>query len=298
MDTVSAETTCYRHPKRETFVRCSRCDRYICFDCMRDAPVGQRCPECVKDENKTVRRARTVFGGHTITTAWVTYTIIALNIAAYLVELVRPGVIDRFDGLGSGLLGPDGQYYVDNGGSPAGYQLIGVLHGEWWRLITSNFLHMEPGSSGLGLTHIVFNMLWVFSLGRFLEERLGRLRFLALYLLAAVGSSVLEVVLSPQTGAIGASGAVFGLAAAYFVLTRKLHEHPMDRNRMMIYLLIWLVVSAGFASWQGHLGGLLTGGAAGIGLAYAPRRHREVVQATVLAAVAVFLVLVVVVKAL
>jgi membrane associated rhomboid family serine protease len=265
---------------------------------MRDAPVGQRCPECVKDENKDVRRARTVFGGRTITTAWVTYAIIALNVAAYLVELVHPAVIDRFDGLGSGLLGPDGQYYVDDGGSFAGYQMVGVLHGEWWRLITSNFLHSEPGSTGFGLTHIVFNMLWVFSLGSFLEEKLGRVRYLALYLLAGVGGSVLEVVLSPETGAIGASGAVFGLAAAYFVLTRKLHEHPMDRNRMMIYLLIWLVASAGFASWQGHLGGLLTGGVVGIGLAYAPRRHREIVQAAVLAGVAVFLVVVVLVKAL
>jgi membrane associated rhomboid family serine protease len=297
VDAVHAETACYRHPKRETYVRCSRCDRYICSDCMRDAPVGQRCPECVKGENKTMRPARTVFGGRTVTTAWVTYTLIGLNVLAYLAELIHPAIVDRFDNIGSVLLGPDGGYYIDDGVTTPGYVLAGVLHGEWWRLLTSTFLHMEPGASGFGLAHIVLNMFWIYTFGRFLEEKLGRIRFLALYVLSGIGGSVLAVLLDPGQSAVGASGAGFGLAAAYFVVTRKLHEHPINRNQIMVYLLVWLVVSAGFASWQGHLGGLLVGGAVGFGFAYAPRRHREVVQGAVVAATASVLILAVVAAA-
>lgn len=289
MDTVHAETVCYRHPRRGTYVRCSRCDRFICADCMREAPVGQRCPECVKGENKTVRRSRTVFGGRTVTVPWLTYALIALNVVAYLVELIHPAVIDRFDSLGVGLLGPDGQYYVDDGVPEPGFRPAGALHGEWYRLITSAFLHQLPGGSGFGLTHIAFNMLWVWILGRFLEERLGRIRYAALYLLCALGASTLVVLVDPGQAAIGASGAGFGLAAAYFVVTRKLHEHPVDRNQLIVTFVLWLVLAAGFTSWEGHLGGLLTGAALAAGLAYAPRRHRTAVQAATVAAVAAVL---------
>ena len=299
METVGAETTCYRHPKRETFVQCSRCERYICSDCMREAPVGQRCPECVKGENRTVRQARTIFGGRPSVVPWVTYSIIAINILAYVVELVHPAVIGRFDSLGTGLLGPDGAYYVDNGLAQAdpSYVPAGVLHGEWWRLITSAFLHQQPGANGLGLTHIVFNLIWIWILGRFLEAQLGRVRYLAVYLLAAVGGSVLGVLVDPGQPAIGASGAGFGLAAAYFVLTRKLHEFPLDRRQVLITFVLWMVLAAGFTSWEGHLGGLLAGGAAAAGIAYAPRRHREIVQVVVLGGIAVLLIVAVLAKA-
>ena len=296
MDTVDAETVCYRHPKRETFVRCSRCDRYICSDCMREAPVGQRCPECVKGDSRTVRQARTVFGGKPAATPWATYTIIVLNVLAYVAELVHPAIIDRFDNLGRGLLGADGQYYVDDGIFAPAYQPIGVLHGEWWRLITSAFLHQEPGN-GFGITHILFNMMWIWILGRFLEGQLGRVRYLAVYLLAAVGGSALAVLIDPDQAGLGASGAGFGLAAAYFVLTRKLHEYPIARNQLLISFVLWMVLAAGFTSWQGHLGGLLTGGAAAIAIAYAPRRNREAVQAVALGAIAVLMVVALVAKA-
>ncbi|WP_433300869.1 rhomboid family intramembrane serine protease [Actinoplanes sp. CA-030573] len=299
METVGAETTCYRHPKRETYVRCSRCDRFICSDCMREAPVGQRCPECVKGENKTVRQARTIFGARAgVATAYVTYTIIAINVLAYVVELVHPAVINRFDVLGIGLIGGDGRYYVDDGVPVAGYELIGVLHGEWWRLFTGAFLHELPGGNGTGLTHILFNMMWIATLGTFLERQLGWGRYLALYLLSALGGSVFIVLIDPHQGAIGASGAGFGLAAAYFVITRKLHEYPIDRNRLIFTALLWLVFAAGFTSWQGHLGGLVTGAAVAAGLAYAPRQRRETVQVAALIVVAVVLIAAIAAKAM
>jgi membrane associated rhomboid family serine protease len=300
VETVGAETTCYRHPRRETFVRCSRCDKYICSDCMREAPVGQRCPDCVKGENRTVRQSRTIFGGRQSGGApFVTYAIILLNVLAYVVELVHPAVVNRFDNIGTGLVGADGQYYVDDGLTYAAFHPAGVLHGEWWRLITSGFLHELPGSTGFGLTHILFNMVWLWILGRFLEEQLGRLRYIALYLVATLGGSVLEVLLDPTQGSLGASGAGFGLAAAYFVLTRKLHTYPIDRNRLLLSFVLWMVLAAGFTSWAGHLGGLLTGAVVAVGYAYAPRRNpkQKIVQAAVVAGVAVVLIAAVVAKA-
>ena len=305
MDTTStdqppaeASTTCFRHPRRETRLRCARCDRYICPDCMREAPVGHRCPECVKGENRTIRQARTVFGGRPVTVPVVTYALIALNVLAYLVELAHPAIVDQFDSLGTGLVDASGQQYVDDGGSYAGYQLIGIAHGEWYRLITSAFLHVLPGGGSFGITHIAFNMMWLWMLGRIVEERLGSARFLAVYLLAALGGSVLGFLVDPHQSAVGASGAIYGLAACYFVITRRLHHHPIDRNRLIFLVVVWMALSAGFTSWEGHLGGLLAGGIAAVGIAYAPGRRRVAVQVAVTAGLAVLLVVLVVLKSL
>lgn len=110
--------------------------------------------------------------------------------------------------------------------------------------------------------------LW--NLGRVVETQLGRVRYLAVYLLSAFGSSVLVYLIAPGTLTVGASGAIFGLGAAYYVMARRLGADMSGVNRFMAYFLLWMLISAGFASWQGHLGGLLTGGAATLALAYAP----------------------------
>lgn len=293
-----ASATCFRHPRRETYVRCARCDRFICPDCMREAPVGHRCSECVREENRTVRQARTVFGGRVVTEPVVTYVLIALNVMVYLVELARPVIVGQFDSLGTGLVDADGRRYVDDGGIYSGYHLVGIAHGEWYRLITSAFLHVLPGQGVFGITHILFNMYGLWMLGRIVEDRLGRVRFLAVYLLAALGGSVLGFLIDPNQAAVGASGAIYGLAACYFVISRRLHQQPIDRNRLIITFVVWMVVSARFTSWQGHLGGLLAGGVAAVGIAYAPPRRRVVVQVAVTVALAALLLGLVVLKAL
>lgn len=290
-------TTCFKHARRETQVRCSRCDRYICPDCMREAPVGFRCPECVRSENKTVRAARTIFGGSLTTRQYVTYALIAVTIVVYLAELVNPGVVDRFSNLGTGLVGPDGGRYLEDGLPHPGYSPEGIAHGQWYRLLTSAFLHLPPGMGVFGIAHIVLNMYWLWVLGRILEEQLGWWRFLAVYLISALGGSVLGFLVAPTQSAVGASGAIFGLAACYFVVASRLGQQPMDRHRLITTFIIWMVVSAGFTSWEGHLGGLLTGGLLGAALAYAPRRHRLTVHIGVLAATAIGLVVVAVLKA-
>lgn len=288
-EAASAVSTCYRHPERETYVSCARCERLICPDCMRTASVGFHCLECVKEGNKTVRRARTVFGGQVTGRALVTYTLIAINVVAYVGEVALPQIVDRFANLGLGLIGPDGERYVHQAGFPPGFTETGVAAGEWYRLLTSAFLHLEPTSGLFGILHIVLNMYWLWILGRTLEELLGPGRFLAVYLLSALGGGVMEYVIAPEQSSVGASGAIFGIAACYFVLTRKLHHDPLGGGRIMVYLLIWLVVSAGISSWQGHLGGLLAGGLLGVIMAYAPAARRNLVQAAGSAAVLVLL---------
>ncbi|MEV4257613.1 rhomboid family intramembrane serine protease [Spirillospora sp. NPDC049652] len=284
--------SCYRHPKRETYVRCVRCDRYTCPDCLRDAAVGQQCVECVREGHRSVRQARSVFGGRVGGTPWVSYTIIGLCVLAYLGELAAPGIVDRLDALGTGLRSPDGHYFVDGGHVPPGWTQVGIAHGEWYRLITSAFLHQPPGA-GFGVLHIALNMWWVWTLGRRTEEMLGWARFGALYLLSALGGSVLAFLVAPTTGALGASGAVFGLAASYWVFSRRLGHDMRAANQQTLYVLVWLVISAGLTSWQGHLGGFLAGGVIAVAFAYAPKARRALVQAA--AGVALFALLLVLV---
>lgn len=287
-----AVTTCYRHPKAETYVRCIRCDRYICPDCMREAAVGHQCVECVKEGMRSVRQARTAFGGRISAVPAVTYTLIALNVLAYLAELVRPGVVDRFGMLGAHLVDTDGTHYLYD---PALTDLLrpeGVVAGQWYRLLTGAFLHLPATETPFGVVHIVMNMVALWNLGRVVEAQLGRVRYLALYLLSALGGSVLVLLIAPEQLTVGASGAVFGLGAAYYVMARRLGADMGPVNRYMAGLLLWMVVSAGFASWQGHLGGLLAGGVVTAAYAYAPRSgRRALVQAAACAALLALLVL-------
>lgn len=268
-----AAPRCYRHPKRETYVRCTRCDRPICPDCMQSAAVGQHCPDCVRGGSKTVRQARTVFGGRVTATPVITYTLIAVNVLAYLAELASSGVEPRFS-----------------------YWGLGVAAGQWYRLLTGPFLHSLPGQNIFGITHIIFNMVALAMLGPVVEEVLGRLRFLSLYLLSALGGSVLTYLIAPAEASVGASGAVFGVAAAYFIISRRLHRNVAYATRLVVAYVIWLVISAQITSWQGHLGGLLAGGALALGYAYAPDKRRGLVQTAATVGMAALLVVLVLVK--
>ncbi|MBT2528919.1 rhomboid family intramembrane serine protease [Streptomyces sp. ISL-99] len=287
----AAVTTCYRHPKYETYVSCTRCERFICPDCMREAAVGHQCPECVKDGHKSVRQARTVFGGAVAGAAApvVTYALIALNVAAYLGELARPDLVGRFGMLGWGLLGPESGGY-------AAPTVAGVADGEWYRLLTGAFLHLRPTGGSFGIMHIVMNMLCLWNVGRTVEDQLGRARYAALYLLSALGGSVLVYLIAPHSIVVGASGAIFGVSASYYVICRRLGRDMQAVNRFMAGLMIWMVVSALFASWQAHLGGLLTGGLVSLALAYAPRKNRTAIQVAAGAGVLVLLVVLVLMK--
>jgi membrane associated rhomboid family serine protease len=273
--------TCYRHPDRETWVSCVRCGRHACPDCLRQAAVGQQCTECVRDSSQGTRQARTAFGGRPVAKALVTWTLVGLNLLLFLVELAKPSLANDW-----GLLG----YAFFNANGP----VQGIAAGQWYRLLTSAFLPPATGLGGLGLLDILFNMWALVVVGPSLEQLLGRGRFLAVYLLSALGGGVAFFLIGPSNVlALGASGAVFGLFGAWFVVARKLR---LDIRGIVTIIAINLAFSFFYRStiaWQDHVGGLIVGVLSAAAFAYAPRKNRVVVQ--VAAGVAILAVLVVLV---
>jgi membrane associated rhomboid family serine protease len=302
-DPANPITTCYRHQGRESGIRCTRCDRFICPDCMRSASVGFQCLDCVRSGNKDVRQARTVFGARAAVGGAgavsgaggalpvVTISLVILNFAVYAAELMRHSVVQRLALLPDALRGPGDGLYEPMPSPPSGYQPIGVAHGEWYRLLTSAFVHALPSDPPFGPTHILFNMLSLWMFGVVLERHVGRVRFLAAYLLSALGGAVLcYFLVAPYSQTIGASGAIFGLIGMYFVLSRRLRFDPLGARRQLIIAVVWLVAASRVTSWQGHLGGLVTGVAVGLVIAYAPRVRQGALQAAGLAAILALLI--------
>ncbi|MEU1746770.1 rhomboid family intramembrane serine protease [Micromonospora arida] len=271
---------CYRHPGRETYVRCTRCDRPICPDCMRDASVGHQCPECVDEGRRSVRPARTAFGGGTAGRhGYVTKALIALNVLFLLASIASARGGDAAVG-GSGFGGlMGGSTPLTEWGAVLGraylsdFTLGGIAEGQWYRLVTAMFLHY-------GVLHLLLNMWALWVLGRSLEANLGRVRFAALYLIAGLGGNVAAYLFSsPRAATVGASTAVFGLFAALIIIERKLGR---DISRIIPILVINLVFTLAVPgiSIPGHLGGLVVGALMALVLAYAPRSRRTLVQVT------------------
>ncbi len=260
-----ASPRCYRHPGRETYVSCVRCGRPACPDCLRSAAVGQQCVECVRDGNRDYRQPVGRFGGRAATnTPVVTYTLVALCVLAYIAEVAYSKTLDYGQMIGGAF-------------DPNIHAFVGVAVGDWYRLLTSAFLHEPPGS-GIGLTHIVFNMWALIVVGPSLERVLGRLRFIGIYLVSALAGSVLLYLLAaPNEPAIGASGAIFGLFGAWFVLARKLR---LDSRQVVLLIGLNLVITfvvPGIA-WQDHVGGLIAGSLLSAAFVYAPKAHQTLVQ--------------------
>lgn len=246
----SPDNYCYRHPDRQSFILCQRCGRTVCPDCQTQAPVGVHCPECVREHQQSAPRRKPA-----VVTAInrarrgdgpvVTYSILALTAVVYLAQLVSGGAVTN------ALLfwGP----YTDS---------------QPWRLITTALVHSQNS-----FFHILFNMyaLWLF--GRMLEEVIGRWRFLALYVLTALGGSVAVLLLAPMTPVVGASGAIFGLFGAFFVINRGL-----GGNSIQLVIVLGLNLVIGFVvpgiAWQAHIGGLLVGALIG-SILLSTRRHTQ-----------------------
>jgi len=228
---------------------------------MRSAAVGHQCVDCVQEGARTVRQPRTQFGGRERSGAPVlTYVLIGLNVVAFVLQLAV-GDLER-----QLALWPPG-----------------VAHGQWYRLVTSAFLHY-------GAMHIAFNMWALYVVGPPLEIWLGRLRYGALYALSALGGSVLVYLLSPLNSATaGASGAVFGLFGAIFVVARRLDLDIRGIVAVIVINLLFTFVAPAISSqqisWQGHVGGLLTGALVAAAYVYAPKAGRNLVQAGVTVAV-------------
>ena len=288
--------TCYRHPGRETYIRCQRCDRPICPDCMNDASVGFQCPSCVAEGAKSTRSGRTAYGGLRPTDASITsLAIIVANVGVWLAIVLTGGRASQLIDLLA--LRP-------NGGCAAGNQIVDVPQaacpgvwlysvdgGDYWQLVTNMFTHVQ-------VWHIAFNMLALWVLGPQMELATGRARFLALYLLSGMAASTLVYWASPEFQAtLGASGAIFGLMGALLVVVLKVGG---DVRSVLMWIGINFVVTFLWAgiSWQGHLGGFIGGVViAGI-IVYAPRKRRTLWQVLGLTAYSALLVVAIVLRTL
>ncbi|MEH0111271.1 rhomboid family intramembrane serine protease [Tersicoccus sp. MR15.9] len=266
---TDTEPRCPRHPDAVSYVRCQRCGRPACAQCQLPAAVGVQCVDCVAEQAAATPTPRTSFGGAVREgRPIVTWTLIGVCVVVFLLQLLLPGTT----------------YLL-------GYAPV-LTATEPWRMITSGFLH-SPGM----LFHILFNMYALWALGQTLEPTLGRARFLAVYLLALVGGSVGILWLGdPLTLVVGASGAIFGLFGALFVIQRRIGA---DSRGLLIVLAInaALVFFSPSIAWQAHVGGLITGALAAVPLVWAPRGPRRArIQWLGLAGVLVLLVVLTVVR--
>lgn len=261
---------------------------------MRSAAVGFQCPSCVAEGAKSIRQPKAVFGGKVVESPTVTYTLIGLNVLVFLVTTAT--------GAGFAFGGGWSRVFEKLALTPTVHctQIVdglcqsigpGVAQGEYYRLLTSTFLHY-------GVIHIALNMYLLFLLGPTLEAAFGRLRFALLYLLSGLSGAATSYALGPANEqAAGASGAIFGLFAAFYVVQRR---HGGDVTPILTTIGINLAISfaaSSFIDWRGHVGGLLGGALVAAGLVYAPAgRTRWVYQAVACVAVAVVIVAVVVVR--
>jgi membrane associated rhomboid family serine protease len=253
---VSGTPVCFRHPDRETYLRCARCGRSICTDCMVAAPVGFQCPECVRDGNKVVRQARTIAGGRPHSRQGVvTASLIGVCIVMFgLQTLVGQAFTDRMDL----------QAMAQQISSLPSARHIGVAYGDWYRLASSTFVHMN-------LAHLGMNMLSLWWIGVPVESRLGRTRYLLTYFTCGIaGSAASYAGLHAYGSSLGASGAIFGLLGVLAVLA---YRERLNMQPVVTVILLNLVFSftVGGISWQAHVGGLAAGLVLGAALAYAPR---------------------------
>lgn len=257
MSAAQPADRCYRHPDRQSWVLCQRCGRTICGECQQQAPVGVHCPECVRelrDEQRArLRETRVVHGGPRTaigqrTRQWlaqpapVTIAIVAVT------ALV--GVLQILPGNLSGQL----MYFLP-------YSLV-----EPWRFLTYALVHA-------GVLHFAFNMMILWMVGPAIEERIGRLPYLAAYVVSAAGAAVAVAWFTPASAVVGASGAIYALFGMAIGMQRMLGR---VQPALLVLVGINLVITFAFGgiSWPAHVGGLAIGLALGFGIGAVHARMR------------------------
>jgi membrane associated rhomboid family serine protease len=246
---------CYRHSDRETLLSCSNCERPICTSCMTQAAVGVRCPECARGGGgkapSPAARVRVARSHSDMAVA--TTVLVALNVLIFVAEMAQ----------GVGIRGVEASQLVQDGAvfGPA------VADGEWYRLVTGGFLHAS-------LIHVGFNMYLLWMLGGALERYAGPERMLIVYFTSVLWGSAGALVTSPDTLTVGASGGVFGLMAALFLLERHKGVALLGSSvggLLLLNLVITFLLPG--ISIGGHIGGILGGLAAGLVLSGFGRGH-------------------------
>jgi membrane associated rhomboid family serine protease len=259
-----------------------RCERPFCPQCLREASVGYQCVECVGAAAPTgprpprgsaprPRYGRTVAGATLAAKPVTVAALIVLNVAVFFWTVVQAA------SLSNNAVAPLFQAWS--------LQPTEVAAGQWWRLFTAGFLHFGP-------LHLGFNMVALWVIGKELEPVLGRVRFLALYLVGLLGGSAAPFLFgSVNSQVAGASGAVFGLMGglAVVLLRMKLSARPALTLIGLNLVLSFVVPDI---SILGHLGGLVAGAIGTVVLVYAPARNRNGWQAGGIAALVIVLLLI------
>ncbi len=235
------------------------------------ASVGFQCPECVREGRRTIRPAKTMYGGRVRgSRTEVTIVLVAINLLVFVATL----------GSGANVSGGTGTSDV--------YQRFALIpaavaDGQWYRLVTAMFLHY-------GIFHVAVNMYALWIMGQALESMLGRLRFAALYFASGIGGSILSFAFGEVLGqSAGASGAIFGLFGAFFIILRR---RNLETGGIVAMIALNLVFTFTFPNidWRGHVGGLIVGAVFAYALVAAPTGpRRDQIQAFGGVAVAVAL---------
>lgn len=230
---AASKDACYRHPDRESFVLCQRCGNTICGQCQVPAAVGNHCPDCAGANSPQAARLTGRGRGLRASGSYrptVTYALLGTLGIVYAAQLLTSGwVTDQL------LYWPP---------------LTAI---EPWRMVTAVFVH-----STSSFFHILFNGFSLYVLGTLVERLIGPGRFMVLFLLAGFGGSVAVLWLAPSSAVIGASGAVFGLFGALFVIQRSFGGANVQLLIVLALNLVMGFVVPGI-SWQAHIGGLIVG---------------------------------------
>lgn len=268
-DPSAEQPVCPRHPDRVTYVRCQRCNRPVCGECQRPSQVGVLCVDCVREHQRALpreQRAPKFTDRHGRAVPLATYIIIGLTALVYGLQWAGqliPGFPDVYNIF----------LYSPLHTSQAALELhdfVPWLDFEPWRMLTSALVH-SMGSP----IHLVLNMAVLWMIGRQIEQFLGAAKFVAIYVLSAFGGAVAVLFLAaPESAVVGASGAVYGLFAALWMIGRRMGADTRGITILIVINFAFSFLGAGI-SWQGHLGGFLTGLGASVPALIADRKQRD-----------------------
>lgn len=233
----SVQPTCPRHPDRVSYVRCQRCDRPACPECQRPAAVGMRCVDCDREltRSQAAARPRNAMGARIgAATPIVTYVLLGLCGLAFLGQTVSGGLVE-----GLAIFSP--------------YRVLAMP----WIFVSAGFLHA-------GIMHLLLNGYALWMVGQYLERSMGHWRFLALFLISVIGGHTAVLLFANPaadswvTYTLGASGGVFGMFGAMFVVGRRMGAQT---GQIVVLIVLNLVITFTVPgiSWEGHLGGLVLG---------------------------------------
>ena len=231
MNYGQSPTVCVNHPDRVSYAQCGRCNRTVCGECQVALDVGMVCPDCYRELTGGSSKAK----GSFLARHWhITYTLILINVVVYGLQQLIPN-----------------EWVVRHGNIWWPY----VQHGEYYRIISYGFLHMQNDPM-----HLVWNMIYLFIFGVSLERMMGRWKFLFVYMAATLGAGLSVYLFDYYRCAVGASGGVYGLYGAFFVIL--LLRRQKDTARLFMLLIGIGVVQSLFhpnISHAGHFGGLVSG---------------------------------------